>query len=68
MHTFFINTSKRELDGYDILFDIHYENKALVSMECLMSDWHDSDKGYAACVRKMSEMIDSYAELNNAFN
>ena len=68
MHTFFINTSKRELDGYDILFDIHYENKALVSMECPMSDWYDSDKGYAACVRKMSEMIDSYAELNNAFN
>ena len=26
MHTFFINTSKKELNEYDVLFDIHYEN------------------------------------------
>lgn len=68
MHTFFINTSKRELNGYDVLFDIHYENKTLVSMECLMSDWYDKEKGYIACVKQMSDMIDGHVELNNAFN
>ena len=68
MHTFFINTSKKELNEYDVLFDIHYEKKTLVSMECPMSDWYDGDKGYMACVKQMSDMIDGYVELNNAFN
>lgn len=68
MHTFFINTSKKELNGYDVLFDIHRENKTLVSMDCPMSDWYDPDKGYPACVKRMSDMIDGYVELNNAFN
>lgn len=68
MHTFFINTSKKELNEYDVLFDIHYEKKTLVSMESPMSDWYDSDKGYMACVKQMSDMIDGYVELNNAFN
>lgn len=68
MHTFFINTSKKELNEYDVLFDIHYEKKTLVSMECPMSDWYDSDKGYMACVKQMSDMIDGYVELNNVFN
>lgn len=68
MHTFFINTSKKELNEYDVLFDIHYEKKTLVSMECPMSDWYDSDKGYMACVKQMSDMIDGYVELNNTFN
>ncbi len=68
MHTFFINTSKKELNGCDVLFDIHYENKTFVSMECLLSDWYDKEKGYIACVKQMSDMIDGYVELNNAFN
>lgn len=68
MHTFFINTSKKELNEYDVLFDIHYEKRTLVSMECPVSDWYDSDKGYMACVKQMSDMIDGYVELNNAFN
>ena len=68
MHTFFINTSKKELNGYDVLFDIHRENKNLVSIDCQMSDWYDPDKGYIACVKRMSDMIDGYVELNNAFN
>lgn len=68
MHTFFINTSKKELNEYDVLFDIHYEKKTLVSMKCPMSDWYDGDKGYMACVKQMSDMIDGYVELNNAFN
>ena len=68
MHTFFINTSKKELNEYDVLFDVHYENKVLVSVNCPMSDWYDRDKGYSACVKQMGEMIDGYVELNNAFN
>ena len=68
MHTFFINTSKKEINEYDVLFDIHYENKKLVTMECLMSDWYDEDKGYIACVKKISDMIDGYVQLNNTFN
>ncbi len=68
MHTFFINTSQKSLNEYDILFDIHYENRTLVSMDCKMSDWYSSENGYLDCVRKMSEMIDGYSELNNAFN
>lgn len=68
MHTFFINTSKKNLEGYDVLFDIHYENRALVSLTCPMSDWYDPEKGYEACVAQMSDLIDGYVELNNAFN
>ena len=68
MHTFFINTSKKSLNGYDVLLDIHYENKALVSMDCLMSDWYDKEKGYVACAKQMSDMLDGYVELNNAYN
>lgn len=68
MHTFFINTSKKSLNGYEVLFDIHYENKALVSMDCPMSDWYDKEKGYVACAKQMSDMIDGYVELNNAYN
>ena len=33
-----------------------------------MADWYSSENGYLDCVRKMSEMIDGYSELNNAFN
>ncbi len=68
MHTFFINTSKKPLDGYEVLFDIHTENKKLILMDCPMSDWYDKDNGYVACVKQMSDMIDGYVELNNAFN
>ena len=68
MHTFFINTSKKELNGYDVLFDIHRESKSLVSMDCLMPEWYDAEKGYTSCVKKMSDMIEGYTELNNAFN
>lgn len=68
MHTFFINTSKKPLNEYDVLFDIHYERKSFVSMDCAMSDWFDNDKGYIPCVKRMSDMIEGYVELNNAFN
>lgn len=68
MHTFFINTSNKVLSGYDVLFDIYRENKTFVCMDCPISDWYDEDKGYLSCVKQMSEMIDGYVELNNAYN
>ena len=68
MHTFFINTSKKEFSACDVLLDIHYEQKALVSLECLMANWYDEDKGYSSCVKKMCDMIDGYSEINNTFN
>ncbi len=69
MHTFFINTSNESFeDKYEVLFDIHYENRTLVSMEYPLSDWYDKDKGYPDCLKKMSDMIDGYVELNNSFN
>ena len=68
MHTFFINTSKTEFKPYDVLFDIHLENKTLVTMQCPLGDWWDEEKGYRACVKTMGNMIDGYVELNNAFN
>ena len=68
MHTFFINTSKKSLNDYEVLFDIHYENKSLVSMECPISEWYHEETGYLACVRQMGDLIEGYQELNNAFN
>lgn len=68
MHTFFINTSKKTFDGYDVIFDIHYENRKLISMDCPMSDWYDKDKGFISCVNKMNDLIEGYTELNNSFN
>ncbi len=68
MHTFFVNTSKKSLDDYEILFDIHYENRVLVSMNYAIGQWYDKEQGYLDCVRKMSDMIDGYVELNNQFN
>lgn len=67
MHTFFINTSKKRLDEYDVLFDIHYQNMSLIYMDCPISDWY-KDNGYLECVRRMGDMIDGYAEINNSFN
>ena len=68
MHTFFINTSKKKLNEYEVLLDIHYENKTLVSMDCPLGEWFNEETGYLACVRQMGEMIEGYKELNNAFN
>lgn len=69
MHTFFINTSNESFeDKYEVLFDIHYENRTLVSLDYPLSDWYDPEKGYMDCLKKMSDMIDGYVELNNAFN
>ncbi len=68
MHTFFINTSKKILDDYKVLFDVYYENRTLVSMNCELDNWYDEELGSAHCIKRMREMIDNYIELNNDFN
>lgn len=68
MHTFFVNTSQKKFNEYDVLFDIHYEKMSLVSMDCSIGDWYDRDKGYHACVKRMSDMIDGYVAIDNAFD
>ena len=68
MHTFFINTSGRELENYSDIFEIQHETRRLVSLECALSEWDDPEKGFKACTRKMGELIDSYKDINNNFN
>lgn len=68
MHTFFINTSAKEIDKYRVLFDIGYENRDLVPLRCSIDQWFDKDQGYLACADSMSEMIDMYDDLDNDFN
>ena len=68
MHTFFINTSGKELENYNIFFEVQHETRQLVSLECPMSKWQDKNVGYEACVNKMGEMIDSYKDITNSFN
>ena len=63
MHTFFINTSDKNVDEGKILFDINYENRALVALKCRIEDWPDKEKGSLACVEKMSEMMDMYDDM-----
>ena len=67
MHTFFINTSDKNVDEGKILFDINYDNRTLVAMKCRIEDWPDKQKGYLAYVEKMSEMMDMY-DMNGQFN
>ncbi len=68
MHTFFINTSGRELENYSDIFEIQHETRRLVSIECPIAEWCDEEVGYEACVRRMGELIDSYKDINNSFN
>lgn len=68
MHTFFINASQKELSSYNSLFDVYLTNKTLVTMECPLSKWWDAQEGYKSRVKEMGDIIDIYAELNNAYN
>ncbi len=68
MHTFFINTSGKELENYSNIFEIQHEMRRLVSIDCPIADWCDEEVGYEACVRRMGELIDSYKDINNSFN
>lgn len=68
MHTFFVNTSGKELGNYTDLFEIQHETRRLVSLDCPIAEWTKKETGYEACVHKMEELIDSYKGINNQFN
>ena len=68
MHTFFINTSGKELENYSDIFEIQHETRRLVSLDCPLAEWNEEETGYKACVKKMGELIDSYKDINNDFN
>lgn len=68
MHTFFINTTGKELENYSDIFEIQHETRRLVSLDCPLTEWNDEEKGYKSCVRKMGELIDNYKDINNDFN
>lgn len=67
MNTFFINTSAMLTEAYSDLLDVYIENKKLVRLNCLFSDWNDEKKGYLSCAHHISELIDGYVELDNDF-
>ena len=62
MHTFFINTSDREI------MDIEITNRKLIMLNYSLKEWKDTKKGYIACAEKISELIDNHKDINNDFN
>ncbi len=68
MHTFFINTSGKELENYSEIFEIQRETRRLVSLECPLTDWNSQETGYKALIHKMGDLIDNYKDINNDFN
>lgn len=68
MHTFFINTSKQELNIFDEIFDIPREVRELITLSCPLESWMDPEMGYKNCVHRMGELIDSYKDVTNSFN
>ncbi len=68
MHTFFINTSGREIEQYSNIMEIPHETRKLVTLDCPISSWCDGGtSSFEACAIKMGEMIDSYKDINNDF-
>ena len=68
MHTFFINTSKQELNIFDEIFDIPREVRELITLDCPLDRWMDPDNGFKNCIHRMGEIIDSYQDVTNDFN
>ena len=68
MHTFFINTSGKNLENYSNILEIQHETRRLVSLECPLTEWNNEEEGYKYCVHKMGELIDTYKNINNDFN
>lgn len=68
MHTFFINSSKNMTDAYSLFAATETENRRLIPIKCLFSEWNCENKGYKNCVKQITDMIDAYYELDSAFN
>ena len=68
MHTFFINTSDRDFMSDREIMDIEITNRKLIMLNYSLKEWQDSKKGYRACAKKISELIDNHKDINNDFN
>lgn len=68
MHTFFINTTNREIEKYSILFDIGYENRNLIPMSCVIDHWFDAKDELFACADRIIETIDIHSEMVGEYN
>lgn len=67
MHTFFINTSDRDLMSDREIMDIELTNRQLIMLNYSLKEWKDTKKGYIACAEKISELIDTHKDINNDF-
>ncbi len=68
MHTFYINTSGKELPLERGFLDIPEENRQLLFLNCPLTMWMDGTAGYRSCVYQIGEQIDSYEEVDHCFN
>lgn len=68
MHTFFINTSDRDLMSDKEIMDIEITSRHLLLLNYSLKEWKDTKNGYIACADKISELIDNYRDINNDFN
>ena len=67
MHTFFINTTQKRMDPYDVLFDVHRESRKLVVLQSGFGKPDGQQNGFASCVRTMGSLIDRYDNIDNSF-
>lgn len=68
MHTFYINTSGKELPLERGFLDIPEESRQILFLNCPLSSWMDEAGGYRSCVYQIGEQIDSYEEVDHCFN
>lgn len=68
MHTFFINTSERDILSDKGIMDIEEVNRELIILNCPLKTWTDQTTGYVGCADRIGELIDNYREINNEFN
>ena len=68
MHTFYINTSGKELPLERGFLDIPEENRQILFLNCPLTMWMDGTAGYRSCVYQIGEQIDSYEEVDHCFN
>ena len=68
MHTFFINTSDKDILSDRNILDIEEINKDLILLDYPLKKWKEEDWGYHDCANKIGELIDNYKEINNDFD
>ncbi len=68
MHTFFINTTGKNLDMYNTLLEIQIENRELIVIDCPISEWGGESAAERSCIKRIGELIDSRNDIYNDFN